>query len=212
MTGVMWRRRSRRRASGLLYALSPASRGRLRPGRRIAPRSRTASRAICSWRSPPVSTATRGLPLPSTRRWIVVENPPCERPSASPPDGAGPAGAGGVLMGANDGGIDKVQAPGDRAAGVGLGLQGRQNALPDPGLPPAVEPARHRSHRPIAFRQVAPRRPGAVDPQDAVHDPAIIMVRSSRLELLWRQHPGDLLPLLVCQLIASHTQGDGNKA
>jgi NAD(P)-dependent dehydrogenase (short-subunit alcohol dehydrogenase family) len=38
-------------------------------------------------------------------------------------------------------------------------------ALPDPGLPPTVEPARHRAHWTIAPRQLMPRRTGAMDPQ-----------------------------------------------
>jgi len=71
--------------------------------------------AICSLRSPPVSTTVMGLPPPSARRCSLVENPPWLRPSASalswPPMTPGwrrAAGAGGVLMGANHGRIDEV--------------------------------------------------------------------------------------------------------
>jgi hypothetical protein len=38
----------------------------------------------------------------------LVEKPPRERPSASPPDSAGPASAGGVLMSAHHARIHKV--------------------------------------------------------------------------------------------------------
>src|SRR3954451_3659398 len=109
----------------------------------MAPLSSRPSRTICSWRSPPVSTAMIGLPPPSARRCSLVENPPCERPrdssGASPPDGAGPAGAGGVLMSPNNGGIHKVQVPFDLPTGIRLDLQSRQDALPQAGLAPAIE-------------------------------------------------------------------------
>src|ERR1700760_3942595 len=69
-----------------------------------------------------------------------------------------------MLMRTNDGGIHEVQVPVDLAALFRLGLQVREDALPDPGLAPTVEPARHRAHRPVAPRQVTPRRTGAMDP------------------------------------------------
>src|SRR3954454_17961992 len=206
MTGLMRRCRSRRGAVGLLYPLSPATRrgrrrGRPRPERGIAPRSRTSSKAICSWRSPPVKTAVMGRPWPSARRWILVENPPCDRPSASsgasPPDGAGPASAGGVLVGANDRGIHKVQIPVDLAPRVSLSLKGREEAVPNPRSAPAIEAARHRSDRAIALRQVPPVAAGAVDPQHAAHHAAVIMIGSARAGLLRRQQRLKSLPLCV---------------
>src|SRR3954471_5620006 len=121
----------------------------------MAPPSSRPSRAICSWRSPPVSTAMIGLPPASARRCSLVENPPCERPrassGASPPDGAGPASAGGVLMSANNGGIDKVEVPVDLTTGIGLDLQSRQNVLPQAGLAPAIEPTGDGADRAIAL-------------------------------------------------------------
>src|SRR4051794_39323065 len=81
-------------------------------------------------------------------------------------------------MGTNDGGIHEVQVPLDLAALLRFGLQVRQDALPDPGLAPAVEPARHRAHRPIAPWQVAPRRAGAMDPQNAVQNAPVVLART----------------------------------
>src|SRR3954463_6161021 len=164
-------------------------------------RSRTSAKAICSWRSPPVKTAVIGRPWPSARRWILVENPPWDRPSASsgasPPDGAGPASAGGVLVGPNDRGIDKVQIPVDLAPRVRLSLKGAEDAVPNPRSAPAVEAARHRSDRAIALRQVAPGGAGAVDPQHAAHHAAVIMIGSARAGLLRRQQRLKSLPLCV---------------
>src|SRR3954471_4129084 len=206
MTALMRRCRRRRRAVGLLSPLSPARRrgrrrGRPRPERGIAPRSRTSSKAICSWRSPPVKTAVIGRPWPSARRWILVENPPCERPSASsgaaPPDGAGPASAGGVLVGANDRGIDNVQIPVDLAPRVRLSLKGGEDAVPNTRSAPAIEAAPHRSDRAIALRQIAPGGAGAVDPQHAAHHPAVIVIGAARAGLLRRQQRLKSPPLCV---------------
>src|SRR5215218_3160209 len=213
MTGRMRRCRRRRRAVGLLEPLSPATRrgrrrGRPRPERGIAPRSRTSAKAICSWRSPPVKTAVIGRPWPSARRWILVENPPWDRPSASsgasPPDGAGPASAGGVLVGANDRGIHKVQIPVDLTPRVSLSLKGGENAVPNTRPTPSVEAARHRSDRAIALRQIAPGGAGAVDPQHAAHHPAVIVIRSARARLLRRQQRLKPPPLFICHIKTFH--------
>src|ERR1700759_2398491 len=85
----------------------------------------------------------------------------CTRNRGEPRLGAD-SHTGGVLMRTNDGGIHEVEVPVDLAALVRLGLQIRQDALPDPGLAPAVEPARHGTHRAIAPRQVTPRRISAM--------------------------------------------------
>src|SRR3954451_14980160 len=176
-------------------------RGRPRPERGIAPRSRTSAKAICSWRSPPVKTAVIGRPWPSARTWILVENPPWDPPStssgASPPDGAGPASAGGVLVSANDRGIAKVQIPVDLAPRVSLSLKAGEDAVPNTRSAPAIEAARHRSDRAIALRQVAPGGAGAVDPQHAAHHAAVIMIGSARAGLFRRQQRLKSLPLCV---------------
>src|SRR5215216_1727469 len=70
------------------YDLSAATRrglllGRPRPCLLTCPPSINCSNTGASWRSPEVSTNVIGLPLPSHRTWILVENPPRLRPSAS---------------------------------------------------------------------------------------------------------------------------------
>src|SRR3954466_10338560 len=142
-----------------------------------------------------------GRPWPSARRWILVENPPWNRPSASsgasPPDGAGPASAGGVLGRANDRGIHKVQIPVDLAPRVSLSVKGAEDAVPNPRPTPSVEAARHRSDRAIALRQIAPGGAGAADPLPAAHPPAAIMIGSTRAGLFRRQQRLKPPPLFV---------------
>src|SRR4029079_2499103 len=96
----------------------------------------------------------------SARGCSLVETPPWDRPSASsgasPPDGAGPPSAGGVLVGANDRGIDNVQIPLQLRPRVRRALTGPEDAVPNPRPTPSVEAARHRSDRAVALRQIAP--------------------------------------------------------
>src|SRR5689334_12558632 len=108
-------------------------------------------------------------------------------------------------MSADNGAVDEVQAPIDPPLAVGLGLQGFQDVLPDPGLAPAIEPARHRANRAIAARQVVPGRAGAVDPENAVQDPAVIVVRPAGARLLRWQERFQPLPLNISQVVTSHT-------
>nr|WP_244560610.1 hypothetical protein [Azospirillum oryzae] len=91
---------------------------------------------------------------PSARMWILVEKPPRERPSTSlsiPLFAAGLLGASRALMSADHGAVHEVQARAHPALVVGTGLQGFQDALPDAGAAPAVEPARHRAERPVTL-------------------------------------------------------------
>ena len=55
-------------------------------------------------------------------------------------------------MGTDDGAIHEVDGPIQVAAGVGIGLEGGQDAIPDTGLAPAIEPAGDGFPRSIAFR------------------------------------------------------------
>lgn len=70
------------------YALSVATRcgkplGLPLPRRLIAPPSINLSNIVVSCASPGVSSKTTGLPLPSHRTCILVQNPPWLRPKAS---------------------------------------------------------------------------------------------------------------------------------
>src|SRR5207237_4460641 len=81
-------RRRYNRIERLAYDLSPATRRGLRLGRPLPcllthPPSISCSNTGASWLSPGVSTKVIGLPLPSQRTWILVENPPLLLPKAS---------------------------------------------------------------------------------------------------------------------------------
>src|SRR3712207_215016 len=86
-----------------------------------------------------------------------------------------------MLVGANDGGIDVLDGPLQRAGGIRLLLEGFQDRLPDTSLPPAVEAAGHRLPGTIAGRQVAPGGTGAEDPQDAIDNGAMVVRRATSL-------------------------------
>ena len=88
-----------------------------------------------------------------------------------------------MLVSADNGAVNEMQAPVDPTLAVGPRLKRLQDALPDPGRAPAVEPARHGADRAIALGQVLPGRASAVDPQNAIDDRAVIVVRppSARL-------------------------------
>src|SRR5215208_3622486 len=85
-----------------------------------------------------------------------------------------------------------------------LRLQRRQYPVPYTRRAPAVEPARYRPDRAITLGQVAPRRTGAQDPQNAVQDGAVGVARPARARPLGRQQRLQPPPLLVRQIIASH--------
>src|SRR5689334_8964663 len=88
-----------------------------------------------------------------------------------------------MLLSAHAGAVDKVQAPVHSPLPVGPGLQGFQDALPDPGLAPAIEAAGHPANRTVALRQVLPGCPGPEDPEVSVEDEAMVVVRSPGLGL-----------------------------
>lgn len=104
-------------------------------------------------------------------------------------------------MGADDGGIHEVQVPIEVAARRGGGLQGGQDLVPHPGAAPSVEPARHGADRAITLlRQVAPRRPGAMNPQDAIEDAAVIVVRTAGPGFFRGQQGLQRRPLAISQV------------
>src|SRR5215470_20109128 len=84
----------------------------------------------CTW--PPVRRKRSGRPSASASRWILVVNPPRERPRASssaPPFGATLTG-GGLLVGSDESGVEH-QVLVIRIAG-----EFRKNPLPDARLLP----------------------------------------------------------------------------
>lgn len=117
-------------------------------------------------------------------------------------------------MSAHDGGIDdidEVHVPIEGAAGLGAGLQSREDLVPHPGLAPAIESARHRADRAVALLgQVAPRRTGAMNPQDAIEDAAVIVVGPAGARFLGREQRLQGRPLAIDQIKTSHTEQNRN--
>ncbi len=120
------------------------------------------------------------------------------------PDDLDPPSAGRVLMGADDSRIHEVQVPIHLAPSIGLRLQRRQHLVPNACRTPAVEPARHRAHRTIALRQVAPGGACPMHPQHAVQNAPVILVWPPCPGLLGWQQRLQPPPLRVHQLSSSH--------
>lgn len=78
MTGMMPRDRAASRLALLAYPLSPTA----ARGSTSGPSPSRIEKCGASPFSPPVRSKARGLPSKSVFRWILVEKPPRERPSA----------------------------------------------------------------------------------------------------------------------------------
>src|SRR4051794_41968948 len=98
-------------------------------------------------------------------------------------------------MSTDNGGIHEVEVPIDLATLLRASLQSRQNAPPDPSLAPAVEPARHRAHWAVTARQIPPRRPRALHPQNHRQNLPAALLRPPPPWLLPRQPPLPRPPL-----------------
>ncbi len=108
-------------------------------------------------------------------------------------------------MSAYDARIHEVQVPIEQTRGVSLGLQSFEYASPDACLAPTIEAARHRSHCAVALGQVPPGRARAQHPENAVDDGAVVVIGAARPRPLRGQQRRQALPLLVRQLVTSHT-------
>src|SRR6516162_5114400 len=119
---------------------------------------------------PGVRISFTGSPSPLTPAWILVPNPPRLRPSAcsaGPPSHRLFFGAGGVGVGADDGGVE------DEPLQVGV-LQGLEDPLPGALLGPAVEAPPHGVPVAEALGEVAPGGAGLGDPQDGVEEEPVV--------------------------------------
>src|SRR3954468_5243653 len=108
---------------------------------------------------------------------------------------------GGMLVSAHDRAVPEVQLPADPP--LGIGLQRLQHALPYARPAPAIEPARHRPDPTIVPRQVAPGRTAVEDPENAVEDPTVVIIRPSGPRLRRRQQRFQTRPLRVAQFVTS---------
>lgn len=91
-----------------------------------------------------------------------------------------PPGACRMLVGADDAAIDIMLGPVHRSSCICLLLQGGQNPCPDASFLPTVEATGDGLPGAIVFRQIAPRGAGASEPEDAVHDEAMVVGRTAR--------------------------------
>jgi hypothetical protein len=200
-------------------------RGRPRPPGRA---TRTWSTSPTSWvvsaSCPGVSRVARLRPRPSQMVCSLVVSPPRDRPSACcrvawigeiplfwrrrragglPGSRRSPfAGPGGVLVSADDAGVD-LGVPVQLAGRVGLGVQGGLDPGPGPVGLPAGEPLVDRLPGTIALGQVPPRHSGPDPEQDAVEDLAMITPAPTPFRLGRGQQRRQPLPLLVGELKSS---------
>ena len=88
-------------------------------------------------------------------------------------------------MGADDGAIDDVQTPVEPTLGIDLSLQRSEDAIPHPGLLLPGEARRDRLPRAVTLGQGAPGAAGAQEPENAVGDAAMVVVRTTGAPQAW---------------------------
>src|SRR5215207_9717355 len=135
-------------------------------------------------------------PLLSQTRWILVPNPPRERPSAwsggscictcfGPPNRLAPgvffSRAGGSPAGADDGAIDTPQVVVDLAFLIQFVQQRGDDAGPSAVLAPAGEAMVDGFPRAVTFREVTPGGTGIQNPEDPVDDRTRVVERVTGL-------------------------------
>jgi hypothetical protein len=169
---------------------------------------------------PGVSRRVRGRQRRSAIRWILVDSPPRERPSASRPAGAaggfllfasaprgqfrrqGAAGACGVLVGAHHRGIG-AHRPVPAFGLITASPQHLPGLRPGAVIRPAAMPLIHRQPVPVALRQVPPRaaRPGPE--QDPVDRAPVISPPASAPRVAWQQRRQPR-PLLILKIMTGN--------
>ena len=79
-----------------------------------------------------------------------------------------------VLVGTKDGSVDMMGFPVQVTGGIGLFLHGGEDAVPDSGLPPAVEPG-----RPVEGGPEHTGKSGQGTPMRKIHKMPLMIGRSS---------------------------------
>jgi len=108
----------------------------------------------------------------------------------------------GMLVGPHNRAIDTVEVPVELSGGIRLLLDRRKEPVPEARLAPAIEAARHRLPGAGALWQIAPGRPGAKEPQDAIADATVVRCGTARRRFLGRKQRLEPLPLLVSQFMS----------
>lgn len=106
----------------------------------------------------------------------------------------------GLLVGANGGAVDHLDVA------VMGGADGVHQSVPNARLSPSHEAVVAGGTRAVALGQVAPRRPGAQHPEDAVQYTTIIDARHA--SGLVGQQRLDHAPLEVGQIISAHADAE----
>jgi hypothetical protein len=109
-----------------------------------------------------------------------------------------------VLMRSNAAAIDIMNRPVQLTRGIGLLLNGLEEALPDAGSSPAIEAAGHGAPGAIGFGQITPGRTRAQQPQDAGEDASMARSGSAGLRLLRGKQRWEPLPLRVGEVSSFH--------
>ena len=83
-------------------------------------------------------------------------------------------------------------------------LQCLEDPLPDPLASPAIEPAPDRIPGAEALGQVPPGGAGLGDPEDRVHEEAVVGGRHARIAVLAREEVFDAFPAVLGDLVTAH--------
>jgi hypothetical protein len=100
-----------------------------------------------------------------------------------------------MLMRPDNGAIDKVAVPIQVSPRIRLLLEGRQDPIPDARFLPAVEATGYGLPGAVALGQITPGSTGLENPQDAIDDPPVVMVRATDLRFVWWEKLLQALPL-----------------
>ena len=93
-----------------------------------------------------------------------------------------------MLVSTDNRAVHEVDCPVQFALHITLSLQLRQDTLPSPSLPPAIEATRYRGPFTISFGQVTPGSACPQYPKDPIDDLAMVKIRSTRFWFLrWQQ-------------------------
>jgi hypothetical protein len=106
---------------------------------------------------------------------------------------------GGVLVRPNDGAVHEVQGPVQPPIHVRLPLQGGEDPIPDSSPLPTAEAAGDGPPGAVPRGQIAPRRAGAQDPEDAIDHRAVVVGGASSAGLLRREQRAKPFPLRISQ-------------
>jgi len=93
-----------------------------------------------------------------------------------------PPSAGGMFVGPDDRAVDAPEGPSDPVLLGQAGLQPAEELFPEASRGPAAQPTVDGLPGPVALGEIAPGDPGVEDEQNAVEDPAMILIGAAMPE------------------------------